>query len=126
MQSYANNFADNLRANQRKALFSLLSGASYAAAGKAAKVSKPTIWRWLQDPAFQKAYREGRRLMVEKALSELQQATSDAVTALKRNLTAEKPSDQIRAAIAILDVSVKAIEWADIEDRLTELERMKQ
>ena len=125
MQSNAYIFDSSIKPNQRKALLALLEGGSLAAAATAAGVHKTTCWRWLQEPAFQAANREGRRLLVERALGELQQATSEAVKALSRNLTAEKSSDQIKAAIAILDISVKAIEWADFEQRLEELERAK-
>ena len=53
----------------------------------------------------------------------MQQATGQAVAALQRNLTCGHPGTEIRAALGILDHSVKAVELIDLMTRMEELER---
>jgi kynurenine formamidase len=87
-----------------------------------AKVSEVTLWRWLQDEDFAKAYRAARRQVVERAVSELQAAASEAVETLKRNLHCENPGVEIRAAQIVLEQAVKGIELIDLQERVERLE----
>jgi hypothetical protein len=66
-----------------------------------------TLWRWLQDPSFDAQYRAARKQVVERAVSELQLATCEAVLTLRRNLKSENPAIQVRAAQIILDQAFK-------------------
>jgi predicted nuclease with TOPRIM domain len=59
---------------------------------------------------------------VEVSIARLQQATNHAVETLERNLLARrKESVQVRAAMAILDYAVRAIELMDLEERVAGL-----
>lgn len=109
---------------QEVVIAALLSETSHAAAATKAGVSEATLQRWLRLPAFQTAYRQARRSIVEVAIGRLQQAASKAVDTLERNLNCGNPGNEIRAAQVILDNAVKAIELLDCVERIEELERI--
>ncbi len=107
-----------------QAIAALLSEPSIKAAADACKIGEGTLYRWLQLPDFQTAYRAARRQVVERAVSELQAACGEAVETLKRNLHCENPAVEIRAAQIILEQSIKGVELVDLQERLERLEAM--
>ena len=109
--------------NKEKALIALVESPSVVEAAEKCGLSKETLFRYLKEPEFTKEYRALRRQTVENAISEIQQATSDAVTTLKRNLTCGKASDENRAAQIILEHAVRGVELIDIVERLENLEK---
>lgn len=101
----------------------LLSTRTIADAASSAGVSSRTLERWLaENDEFVAEYRAARRRVVEGAVSCLQEATTEAVDTLKRNLTCGSPSTEVRAASTILDQAVRAVEIYDLETRLAALE----
>ncbi len=103
-------------------------GQAAAAAGRGHRgpphgVSESSLLRWLRDPAFRAEYRAARRAVVEQAVSGLQHATSEAVAALRRNLTCGMPTVEISAAKAVLDFAVKGVELIDLAERVEMLEQ---
>jgi DNA-binding MurR/RpiR family transcriptional regulator len=108
---------------EEAALAALLSVPTIAEAATLAGISESTLLRWLQEPTFQQRYRAARREVVEHAISGLQQATGEAVEALRRNLTCGVPSSEIAAARAIIDQAVKGVELVDLAERIEQLER---
>ncbi len=111
-----------LTRKQELAVASLLSTSTIKDAAKAAGVSEVTLWRWLQDADFSTHYRAARRQVVERAVSELQAATGEAVEALKRNLHCAHAATEVRAAQLIIEQSVKGIELMEMEERVKALE----
>jgi len=107
---------------QEQAIAALLTQPTIAKAAKSCGISEVTLWRWLQEPDFQRSFRQARLRVVEAAISGLQGAAADAVAALKRNLDAEQEGVQVRAAVAILEHATKAIELMDLEGRVQALE----
>ncbi len=114
---------NKLSRKQEQAIAALLALPTIPEAATKAGVNERTLWRWLQLPGFQSAYRAARRQVVESAIGTLQQATSEAVDALRRNLTSGAPSVEVQAAKAILDLSTKAIELMDLSERVEALEQ---
>src|SRR5215213_4934252 len=112
----------NTEMRQERAIVALLSEPSIEAAAKTAEVSDVTIWRWMKLPEFRSRLRDARRAVVEGAIGRLQQAATEAVTTLQRNLTCGTPSVEVRAATAILDQAIKAIELFDVVERVEHLE----
>ena len=104
------------------ALAALLSQPTIAEAATKSGIGEATIHRWLTDPAFKARYRDARRQVVEHAVSGLQQAASDAVAALSRNLHCGIPASEIAAAKAVLDFAVKGVELVDLAERVEQLE----
>lgn len=100
----------------------LLAHETIADAAKASGVAPRTAFRWLQEPAFQTAYRAARRQIVEHSLSVLQRATSEAVETLRRNLHGVQPAVQVSAARSILEFGIRAVEVDDLSERVEQIE----
>jgi hypothetical protein len=107
------------------AIAGLLSQRNVDEAARAAGVGARTLWRWLQDPEFQAAYRKARRDAFGQCIVRLQQASGAAVAAVLKILVAPTtpPSTRLRAAEIVLARSARAIELEDVEARMYELER---
>lgn len=106
------------------ALAALLSESTIALAAKKAGISESTLLRWLATPEFRARHREARRQVVEHAITAAQQTTTEAVVALRRNLTCGSPAGEIAAAKAVLDFAVKGIELIDLAERVAQLEQV--
>src|SRR5918997_1873267 len=95
---------------EEAAIAGLLTEPTIAAAAAKAGVSESTLVRWLQEPTFKAQYRAARREVVEGAIGRLQQAATQAVDTLTRNLTCGVPAVEVGAARTVLDQALKAIE----------------
>ena len=111
------------RPRQEAAIAALLAEPTIEAAATKAGVGESTLRRWLAEPGFKAAYRTARRLVVEAAIGRLQQAATEAVDALSRNLTCGNAAVEVGAAKAILDQSIKAVELVDLAERVEALEQ---
>ena len=111
---------------EEAAIAGLLTEPTIEAAAVKAGVSESTLVRWLQEPAFKAQYRAARRSVVEGAIGRLQQAATQAVDALARNLTCGTPAVEVGAAKAILDQSIKAVELVDLVERVEALEQSSE
>jgi hypothetical protein len=113
---------DKLSRRQEQAISALLSEPTLAAAAAAAGCAVRTLKGWLVLPAFAAAYAAARRQVLEQAVVRLVGVTGEAVDTLAANLGADRPGDQIRAAVAILEHAHKGVEVLDLEQRLSALE----
>jgi hypothetical protein len=109
-----------------RALAALLCEPTIAQAATKADISESTLLRWLAEPSFKARYRDARRQVVELAVTGLQQATSEAVETLNRNLQCGVPSSEIAAAKTILDFAVKGVELVDLAERVEALEQASE
>src|SRR5262249_16290062 len=57
----------------------------------------------------------------ERTVARLLASTIKAVEALDRNLDADRPGDQIRAAVAVLDHAAKGVELLDLAGQVGDL-----
>lgn len=105
------------------AIAALLSEPTIAAAARKAGVGESTLLRWMATASFRAEYRAARRQVVEQAVARLQQATSDAVDCLQRNLTCGIPAVEVGAARTVLDQAIRAVELIDLADRVDALEQ---
>jgi hypothetical protein len=111
---------------QAKALEALVNSVSLDEASGKSGVPRRTLNRWLaEDHEFIKQFRDLRRQVVEASVAKLQDASSEAVDTLRKNLTKGTPNTQVRAAEIILSYSIKAIELYDLESRLRALEEVE-
>ncbi len=108
--------------NKEKALSALVNSPSIREASRASGLSEETLYRFLKDKEFLAEYRSARRATVENAITQIQNATSEAVETLQRNLRCENPAAEIRAAQIILDNALKGVELVDILERLEQIE----
>src|SRR5215510_760248 len=113
-----------LSAKQQRAIEALLSEPTTRAAAAVARVSETTIWRWLADPVFSKAYRSSRSQLLDRILTQLQARGQDAIEALADVMkdADSPPSARVSAARAILEIALKARDSLEIEERLKALE----
>ena len=117
--------ASKLSPKQEAAIQALLTNQGVDSAARALGVAPRTLYRWLNEPEFEAAYRKARRAAFGQTIARLQQGSTAAATLLlKMVVDAQAPaSTRVRAADIILDKAAKAIELEDIETRLAELER---
>ena len=116
---------NKLKPKQEEAILALLTNPSVEHAARAAKIGPRTLYRWQQDPEFDRAYRKARRDAFGQGTARLQQASGAAVsTVLKIMVDQHAPaSTKLRAAELVLTHGAKAIELEDVEARVSELER---
>ena len=113
-----------LSPQQEGAITALLSDPGLTGAAKAAGVGKATLWRWLQQPAFQEAYRRARREAVEQARARLQQASGEAVEALRGVMNDEDAphASRVSAAKTVLVMAMQATSEEEILRRVEAVE----
>jgi hypothetical protein len=105
-------------------LMTLACGATLEGAAQKAGVSKATVQRRLNDPAFQKRLQEIRSDMVKRTAGTLTAASTEAVkTLLALQHPAIPHAVRLGAARSILEIGIKMREVADLEERLTALEQ---
>ena len=61
----------------------------------------------------------------EQVVAELEAAAAGAVGTLKAGLFCGSPSTRIRAALAILNLTITSVEIRDLQNRLSALERRR-
>jgi hypothetical protein len=113
-----------LTARQEKAVCALLTEPSIRDAAKSAGIGERTLYTWLKEPAFDRAYRAARREAVARAMGAVQQAAGAAVNTLKdvmTDSTAPAPA-RVAAAKSVLDLAVKTVEIEDLTSRIEALE----
>lgn len=115
---------ENLTSKQEAFLAALLSAPTHAEAAKVARVSEATARRWLTLPHVRAAWLDMRRQVVDQALLTVQTATTEAVATLRACLAPDMPPGvRVRAATAILETAVRAIELNDLDARIEQLEQ---
>jgi hypothetical protein len=116
---------EKLGPKKEAAILALLTARSIEDAARTAQIPPRTLYRWLQEPEFDAAYRKARRAAFAQATARLQQATGAAVSTLLKIMvdTNAPPSTRVRAADSVLDHAKQAIEIEDVEVRVAALEQ---
>jgi hypothetical protein len=113
------------RKNRRVDLFlaALISHASVEEAATAAKLSFSTAWRYLRDPDVLTRLRSACRTSMRQSQALLQAASVESMHCLRKILRdGESQSVQVAAARTLLEIGLKAVELAGIEERIETLE----
>ena len=100
----------------------LLEAPSIEQGCKRAKVSKVTVYGWLKEEPFREELRRQREEVVRGALETLKANTAKATETLVKLLDSEKEGIRARAAEDIIEFTQKAIEFEDLEKRITAIE----
>lgn len=120
VDKFADAVAGNLDAAQKRAITSLLTGATATAAAKAANVHRGTVHRWMkEDPAFIAEFNLARKEMSEAVGQELRYLASEAIDVLRSFLVDPDiaPPLRLKAAIEVLKASSPLPdEPTDVED----------
>ena len=112
-----------LNRKMETAIVALLNQPTITLAAEDAGISETTLWRWLQRGDFAKAYREARKQAVNQAIAHIQRISGEAVNTLREVMNdGKKETARVTAARAILELTLKAYEIEDLEERLEALE----
>ncbi len=105
-------------------LISLACGSTIEAAAAKAGLSKRTVNRRLEDPAFRQKLQEFRANMLERASAMLGAAAMEAVKTLLGLMERSIPhSTRLGAARAVIELGLKLRDLLEVEQRLSALEK---
>jgi hypothetical protein len=105
----------------------LACGATAEVAAQKAGVSRATVQRRLQDPAFRTRLQDFRSDMVKRTAGMLSAASMEAVkTLLDLQKVSVPAAVRLGAARSVLEIGIKVREVADLEERLSALEQQAQ
>lgn len=110
----------------REMVIALLEEPTEAAAVARIGVVQSTLWRWKKDPVFQRYLREARREIYDYAMTQVQNATAEAIQTLRDIMGDSDAQDgaRVTAARTVLEHATKCYEREELEDRLAALERI--
>ncbi len=99
-------------------LQALAAGATVTAAAQLASVSRPTVYRWTDDPAFQQALAFAEQEYALTIRDRMQSLRAKALDKLEQVLDNPKssPSVLLRAAVLLLTNKKWSLPAADVED----------
>lgn len=115
-----------LTRKQELAIASLLTSGSLKQAAAVAGCTEVTLWRWLQQDAFKRSYREARGAAVEQAIA-LAQHLSLAVVRTFAEIMVDKKETvfaRLSAGAHIKDMMLRGTELLDQQARIEELEAL--
>jgi hypothetical protein len=103
----------------------LLSSRSVEEAAAKTGIALITARRWMQDPEFVEQFRKARQEIMGQATTQIQQATSEAIVALRQVIsTGDSEAAKVSSARTILEIAFKAAEIDQLEQRIETLERV--
>ena len=110
---------------QLKAVPHLITSKTLKEGCKKARISRQTLYTWLQDPTFKQEFRNQRDVIIEEALEDLKGNLTKAIQTLI-NLLDKTDSDPLKRYLAkdIIDYVMKARELGDLEERLVKIEKI--
>ena len=119
------NVQKKLSPRQTKALAAFLRGDTQQEAAKSAGVSAKTVQRWQAQPDFQQALAAAGRDALRQAASQLSGGIDEAIEVMREVMKdgEQRASVRLRAAKHICDLTLRAHNLLDIEERLQKLER---
>jgi hypothetical protein len=103
-------------------LVALAGGSTLREAAHAAGLGERTVARRLADPDFRRRVRDVQAEMVGRALAKLTDGMAAAADTLRQLLRARSESVRLGAARALLELTGKVREAAELEQRLRALE----
>ena len=113
----------SLTRRQLHALPFLISNPSIELAAKQAGVSPKQIFDWLNQPAFRQELENRKNEAVNQAVDRLKATASKACETLIGLLdNAESESVRHRVAVDMLNMTLKYMEFKDVEQRIRKLE----
>jgi hypothetical protein len=104
-----------------RVIAALISEPTQAEAAAKAGVSERSIRRWHKLPSFQARLRAARATLWEATVNQLLSLNPEATAALKRNCQCGEAGAEIRAAVATLQLTMRAREQQDLADEVKQL-----
>lgn len=115
---------ENLTPRQQRAVRALLTTPDMAAAAKEAAVSRETVYKWMQVPAFSTALHAAEADALAAVSRRLVRLADTAATTLEAAMRDEATpiATRVRAADAVLSRLLQLRELVTLEERVRELE----
>jgi hypothetical protein len=116
--------AADLNPRQSKAIAALLQEPTIVKAAAASGIPQTTIYRWLHEPAFHRAYMHARWKTVQQSIAHVQRLTTDATLVLQSvmNDTSLPAYTRVAAANSIINNGLRGVELEDHDERLTQIQ----
>jgi len=108
------------------ALNAIGTGYSIEKASEVANVSRTTIYRWLQDEAFQAEYTRIQGELIRRISLRLLNITEQALQALEEGLNSRDVKLRIKVAEIALSRAPSLAELGALNERLTRLENKRK
>lgn len=117
-----------LTPRQEQAIVALINEATVAKASATTGIPERTIYRWLDDPKFSRAYHDARRQSFSHAISLCAYYAPMAVQALAKILADPQAphSSRVSAATNMLKTGREGIELDDMISRIVALEQSEK
>ena len=100
---------DNLTPGERLAVAAIVSGQTFAAAARAAKVSARTLYAWRQEPAFARAVERTSREAMDVVVVRFRNLMLRATRVLSEAIAADRESSAVHAFRVINSARVWAV-----------------
>ena len=116
-----------LNSRQRKAIAALLSSRNVQEAAQTANIGERTLYRWLaENTVFRAALYAAEGEAIDAATRRLLSLKDTAIDTLAEVIAApeKSPTGRLRAAQGVLDYLLKMRELRNLENRITELEKL--
>ena len=113
-----------LTERQSKAIPFLVASPTYEEGRKKARISKNALYEWLRNQVFKEELRKQRDAVVTEALEALKGNMTRASSVLIALLNTENEALRRHVANDIIGHVLKAREPMEIEERLTQVERL--
>jgi hypothetical protein len=119
--------ADNGRPKGESVLVAALAGgATVRDAAKTANVGERTVYRRLEDPAFQQEVTDARAELIGRTVGALVEASTEAVQTLRTLLgIGYPPAVRLRAARSVLELGTQLRESEELGKRIAALEQQQ-
>lgn len=116
---------EKLSKRREMAIAIILQESTMQNAARKIGISYSTLWRWLQQPDFQRALKAARKQAVSQATSTLSRICHESVLTLQEIMNDKNApaSARVSAAKTVLDSGLKGIEMDDLDARLAALEQ---
>ena len=116
---------EKIGGRKEAAILALLTARSVEDAARAANVPPRTLYRWMQDPNFDAAFRRTKRMTFGQSLARFQQAAGAAAGIMLKIMVDNTvpATTRLKAAVSVFSHARDAIETEEIEARLAALER---
>ena len=100
----------------------LASGKTVRDAAAAVKIGERTAFRRLEDPEFRRRVTELRAGLVRDAAGKLAANMGQAADKLAELIGNADPDVALKAAVKVIELSMKAVQLTELEGRLADLE----
>lgn len=117
-----------MKASDDTIMTALLAHGSATAAARESGVSVGTVLKRLKNPVFLERYERARALVLESAVSEMKSSVSTAVYVLRSCMEDDNVNltQRIQAADSLLRHTLRYVELAEIERRISALEKERE